>query len=57
MVVLTVFLSILNQLEFQLAQNRKENCHHDHIPFSLKGNGMLVFSVYTDKGDQLTPAF
>ena len=26
--------------------NRKENCHHDHIPFNAKGNRNLVFSVY-----------
>ena len=26
------------------SENRKENCHHDHIPFNLKGNGMLIFS-------------
>ena len=25
--------------------NRKENCHHDHIPFNVKGNGNIVFSV------------
>ena len=37
---------ILNQMEFHLAQNRKENCHHDHIPSNLKGNGNIVFSVY-----------
>ena len=23
----------------------KENCHHDHIPFNLKGKGNIVFSV------------
>ena len=22
-----------------------KNCHHDHIPFSVKGNGNIVFSV------------
>ena len=27
MIVVTVFLSILNQMEFHLGQNRKENCH------------------------------
>ena len=26
--------------------NRKENHHHDHIPFNVKGNGNKVFSVY-----------
>ena len=39
----TVFLSILNQMEFHLVQNRKENRHHDHIPFTLNEN--IVFSV------------
>ena len=28
------------------AENRKENCHHDHIPFNLKGNRIRVFSEY-----------
>jgi len=45
MIVVTVFLSILNQMELHLVQNRKENCHHDHIPFNLKGNGNIVLSV------------
>ena len=44
MIVVTVFLSIMNQILFFLVQNRKENCHHDHIPFTVKGN--IVFSVY-----------
>ena len=21
------------------SKNRKENCHHDHIPFNVEGNG------------------
>ena len=29
-----------------LVQNRKENFHHDHIPFNVKGNGNIVFSVH-----------
>ena len=53
MIVVTVFLSImvtvfhwiLNQMEFHLVQNRKEKCHHDHIPFNVKGIGSIVFSV------------
>ena len=45
MVVVTAFFSILNQMEFHLVQNRKENCHHDHIPFNLKGNRIRVSSV------------
>ena len=27
--------------------NQKENCHHDYIPFNLRGNGNIVFSVHT----------
>ena len=23
-----------------------KNCHRDHIPFTVKGNGNIVFSVY-----------
>ena len=23
----------------------KGKCHHDHIPFNLRGNGNMVFSV------------
>ena len=32
-------------MKFHLVQNRKENCHHDHIPFNVKGNGNIVFSA------------
>ena len=39
------FLSISNQMDFHLVQTRKENCHHDHIPINLKGNGNIIFSV------------
>ena len=42
-----LFLSILNQMESHLVQNRKKNCRHDHIPFNLEGNGNIVFSVYS----------
>ena len=24
------------------SENRKENCHHDHIPFNFKGNGIAA---------------
>ena len=44
-IVVTDFLSILNQMEIHLVQNRMENCRHDHIPFDVKGNGNVVFSV------------
>ena len=46
----------LNQMQFHLIQitvvipfgseNRRENCHHDHISFNVKGNRNIVFSVY-----------
>ena len=45
MIVVTVFLSIMSQMEFHLVQNRKESGHHDHIPFNVKGNGNIVFSA------------
>ena len=32
------------QMELYMVQNRKENCHHDHIPFNLKEIGNIVFS-------------
>ena len=32
--------------QFHSVQNRKENCHHDHIPFNLKGYGNIIFSVF-----------
>ena len=32
-------------MDFYLVQNRKENCHHDHIPFNVKGDENTVFSV------------
>ena len=35
-------------MEFYLVQNRKENRHHDHIPFNLKGNRNTVFSVWDE---------
>ena len=46
MIIVTVFFSIVNQMEFHLVQNRKENCQHDHISFNVKGNGDIVFSMY-----------
>ena len=27
------------------SENRMENCHPDHIPFNVKGNRDIVFSV------------
>ena len=50
--------NFLNQLEFHLVQDRKENYHHDHIPFNEKGNGNIVFSVWfpDDKNTTMAPA-
>ena len=45
MIVVTVFLLILNQMEFHLVQNRNEYYHHGHIPFNVNGNGNIFFSV------------
>jgi len=57
MIMVRVFLSILNQMEFHLVQNRKENCHYDHIPFNVKGNGILVFSVHAEVAKGFKDAF
>ena len=32
-------------MEIDLVQNLKENCPHDYIPFNMKGNGNIIFSV------------
>ena len=37
-IVVTVFLPILNQMEYHLIQNQEENCRHNRIQFNLKGN-------------------
>ena len=31
------------------SENRKENCHHNHIPFNVTGNENIVFSVHGEK--------
>ena len=51
--MLTVFLSILNQMEINFVQDRKEKCQHGHIPFNVKGNGNIVFSVYIRDNDRI----
>ena len=33
-----------NEIPFG-SENRKENCHHEIIPFNVKRNGNIVFSV------------
>ena len=35
---------------FNLVQNRKENCHHDHIPFNVKGIGNICCLLVSIKG-------
>ena len=40
--------SFPSDFELNLVQNRKENCHHDHIPLNLEGNGNIVFSVQSN---------
>jgi len=50
MTLVTGFLSILNQMEIHLVQNRKENRHYDHISFNVKGDENIVFSVRDQTG-------
>ena len=47
--MVTVFLSILNQMKFHSVQNKMENCRHDYIPLIMKGNGNIVLSVHDDR--------
>ena len=46
-IVVTGLLSFLTKWNSIWFKNRKETCHHEHIPFSLKGNGIQVFSVWS----------
>ena len=39
MIVVTVFETNGNSIWFN-------NCYHDHIPFTVKGNGNIIFSVH-----------
>ena len=43
-VSLIIPLSLI--MDFNLVQDRKENCHHNHIPFNVKENGNMVSSMY-----------
>ena len=36
-IVVIFFFSIMNQTDFRLVQNQKENCHYVRILFNLKG--------------------
>ena len=38
----------LNQVEFYLVQNQKENCRHNHIPFNVEGNGNVSQCALTE---------
>ena len=35
-VVVTVLIWIMNQMEFRSVDNQKENCHHDHIDILIQ---------------------
>ena len=45
-----------NEIPF-CSENRKENFHHDHIPFNLKGNGNLVSENRTDRSSPSVPYY
>ena len=34
---------IMNQMEFRLIHNQKENCHYNHIPFKFENNQTTIF--------------
>ena len=37
MIVARIILLIMNPSDVHLVHNYKEICHHDHIPFNMKG--------------------
>jgi len=41
MIVVTVFLSILNQMKIHVVESGEENYLHDHVPFILEWYGNL----------------
>ena len=45
-IVMRVFLSILNSMEFHLVKNRESICHYDHISFNLNGNRNMFLWVH-----------
>ena len=50
MIILIVFILIMNQTEFPLVHNQKENCHKDHNSFNLKVIRILFLLVYKENG-------
>ena len=36
------------------SENQTEKYHHDHIPFNVKGNGNIIFSVFQPNYTQFT---
>ena len=50
MIIVTVFLLIMNQMDFCLGYNQKENCHYDHFPYNIKVIRILVIRVQRDMG-------
>ena len=58
MIVMTVFLSVLKQMEFHLVQNQEENYHHNHIPFNLNGIWKYIFvSEYRSESPAFTTGY
>ena len=62
-IVETVFLLIMNPMDFRLVHNQKEICRYDRIPFNLKitrkrflwvyGARMLIFCLYGNRKNSL----
>ena len=41
---------------YPFGSKSKGKCHHDHIPFNMKRNGNIVFSVHQPEAKNLAPA-
>ena len=46
MILVTDFLSIMNQTEFHLVHNQDESCHYDYISLNLKIIRKLFLWMY-----------
>ena len=49
MMVVAVFLSIFNQMDFHLVKGRGRVCRCGHVSFCVGGDGDMVYSMWRPK--------
>ena len=52
-----VVVYIMNQTEYRLGQNKKENCHYHHISFNMKFFSLSALESLTEKSPNLARPF